>query len=98
RANSQGIEEAAPLPGVRQGVHAGFAARRHDGFHRRGVCRLLRLWSALGNEADGFARIRGAWAHRLQGLAMSLITVDAARFLWVFSTPLGGTGFQPVSP
>ena len=39
----QGAEEAARLPGVRQGLHAADAAGRDDGLVRRGLCRLLRL-------------------------------------------------------
>ena len=39
----QGAEEAARLPGVRQGVHAADAAGRDDGLVRRGLRRLLRL-------------------------------------------------------
>ena len=47
----QGAEEAARLPGVRQGMHAADAAGRHDGFGRRGLRRLLRLWPASGGDA-----------------------------------------------
>ena len=40
---SSRAEEAARLPGVRQGMHAADAAGRHDGLGRRRLCRLLRL-------------------------------------------------------
>ncbi len=44
---SSRAEEAARLPGVRQGVHAAEAAGRDDGFRRGRLCGLLRLRPAL---------------------------------------------------
>ena len=47
RADPPGVEEAARLPRVRQGMHAADAARRHDGLVRGRLRRLLRLRPAL---------------------------------------------------
>ena len=45
RPDLEGNEEAARLSGLRDALHAANSARRHHGFRRRRLRRLLRLWT-----------------------------------------------------
>ena len=62
----KGVHQALGVQGVRQGLHAGDAARRADGFVRRCVRRLLPVWRR--GERSTSARTEGQLA-QLKGRA-----------------------------
>ena len=75
RADPQGAEEAARLPGVRPGVHPADAARRHHGVVGGGLRSLLRLWPPSG----GAPGQRGRPGARRCACACARVRADPGR-------------------